>query len=264
MPRTQAEGDIPFTAISTGQINPMECVLLKMGVDVSEFTDPGAAGASRCTRGTARRWIFFTPDETTLVPDVAGGTATLDQYDQVIFPCWGYDPIGRAAPTGGGVNCQTANQQTNVAAYTAGGGRMFATHLSYSWFSVPATAPFDKTARGSDIPAGGNPDLEYTSGTANITHPSSAADVNTFYEWINALPSNGASGGAFPISQERNNFSAIGHGLQALGEREAARPPRSRATPTSVPGRYTVQHPLLDRDATGRPSAARSSTATST
>ena len=38
MPSTSAEGDIPLTAISTGSYDPIECVLLKMGVAQSEFT----------------------------------------------------------------------------------------------------------------------------------------------------------------------------------------------------------------------------------
>jgi hypothetical protein len=44
MPQTQAQGDIPLTAISTGSVDSMECVLLKMGVDQSEFTTPTGGG----------------------------------------------------------------------------------------------------------------------------------------------------------------------------------------------------------------------------
>src|SRR5205085_8985937 len=59
MPRTQAAvttapagdyGDVaastnlPFTAVSTGNVDPLECVLLKMGVAQTEFTPSSGTG----------------------------------------------------------------------------------------------------------------------------------------------------------------------------------------------------------------------------
>jgi hypothetical protein len=242
MPRTQAEGDIPLTAISTGQIDPMECVLLKMGVDEGEFTDPGVGGRIEMYSGNGSSVDPSTPDETALVPDLAGGTGTLDQYDQVLFPCWGYDPIGECGPGGGGVNCKTANQQANVVAYANGGGRMFATHLSYSWFSVPSTAPFDDTATWVGDPPAGDPDLEYTSGTANIPSVGTSPEVTTFYKWMNALTAGGATGGAFAVSQERNNFSAIGSSSELWATVTGATPAIS-GEPTTFPAVYTFNTP---------------------
>ena len=52
MPRnSEAKGDIPLTAISTGDVDAIECVLLKMGVDPTEFTirRRGGTGASSST-----------------------------------------------------------------------------------------------------------------------------------------------------------------------------------------------------------------------
>ncbi len=212
MPRTQAEGDIPFTAISTGSYDPMECVLLKMGVDVSEFTNPGVGGRIEMYQGNGAIVDSNTPAEPNLVPDQngAGGTATLDEYDQVLFPCWGDDPL-----SAGTMNDKTQNQLNNVVSYTNGGGRMFATHLSYSWLqNIPqtgATTPFNATATWTGDPPGGSPDLEYNTGEATIDNASSS-DVQTFYDWMNALAWNGATNGQFNIAQERNNFSAPSEG----------------------------------------------------
>ena len=245
MPRTQAEGDIPFTAISTGQIDPMECVLLKMGVDVSEFKNPGGGGRIEMYQGNGAIVSASTPGEPTLVPDVAGDTTTLDKYDQVIFPCWGKDPIGQS---GAAANVKTANQQQNVVSYTSAGGRMFGTHLSYSWLYFATATPFNTTATWVGDPAGGDPDLEYDTGTA-VIQSGGAADVTTFLNWMNNLTWNGASGGQFPIIQERNNFSAIGAGSELWMNVQSAAPAipippaDSSDFPTTFPAVYTFNTP---------------------
>jgi hypothetical protein len=43
----KTEGDIPLTAISTGQVDGLECVFRKIGIDDSEFTDPSGTGRIR-------------------------------------------------------------------------------------------------------------------------------------------------------------------------------------------------------------------------
>jgi hypothetical protein len=47
LPRTKAEGDIPLTAISTGNVDGLECVFRKLGIADSEFTDPKGNGRIR-------------------------------------------------------------------------------------------------------------------------------------------------------------------------------------------------------------------------
>ena len=243
MPRDKTEGDIPLTAISTGQIDPMECVLLKMGVAQSEFTNPGGGGRIEVYQGNGSFIDGSTPQETALVPKSSGDTATLDQYDQVIFPCWGFDPIGQPA---GAANVKTAAQQQNVVSYTSAGGRVFATHLSYSWLYFATDTPFNTTATWVGDPVGGDPDLEYNTGTAVIPQPSSSADVNTFYKWMNALAWNGANAGAFAIIDERNNFSAIGAGSELWANTTAAAPAITfdgGTYPTTFPVVYSFNTP---------------------
>ncbi len=45
MPSTQAQGDIPLMAMVTGKADSLECVLRKMGIASTEFTDPAMAVA---------------------------------------------------------------------------------------------------------------------------------------------------------------------------------------------------------------------------
>jgi len=129
MPRNKSEGDIPFTAFSTGAVDGLECVLLKMGVDQAEFTNPGGGGRIEIYRGNGARISNATPAESTLV----GSTTTMDLYDQVFFPCWGSEVIKGATPL------------ANLVSYANAGGRVFATHFSYTWLFT--NTPFNQTAK---------------------------------------------------------------------------------------------------------------------
>lgn len=44
LPRVQSEGNIPLTAIATGGLDAIECMLYRMGVDSSQFTDETRGG----------------------------------------------------------------------------------------------------------------------------------------------------------------------------------------------------------------------------
>ncbi len=50
MPQNHTQGDIPLIAIATGSADQVECVLLKMGISQSEFTDPGYGRTDQSVR----------------------------------------------------------------------------------------------------------------------------------------------------------------------------------------------------------------------
>ncbi len=130
LPRTSDDGlaaNIPRIAISTGAIDAMECVFLKMGVSASEFVN-----GSDMTSG-ARVHMYQGGSDNTLGGRVDGDTprdvdlhsdkARMFAYDMLVFDC-----------EGGGYGHHNSSD-VNVREYVNSGGRMFASHLSWTWLS---------------------------------------------------------------------------------------------------------------------------------
>jgi hypothetical protein len=193
MPHNHMEGDIPLTAISTGQVDAMECVLLKMGVDASEFTLPAAAGGTGRIQlfvGNGANEGFNNPAESVLTTS----PANLAEYDEVFFPCWGVDPTEAS----GSSNIKAPAQQQNLINYTNMGGRTFINHYQFGWlYNAPG---FEGTAVWA-------PDTSaWPSVEANID--TSLPITQTFQNWmltINAALPNGQ----FNVQQPRHDFNSV-------------------------------------------------------
>jgi len=164
LPRTKAEGDIPHMALVSGDVDALECVLRKVGVDDSEFTDPSSSGRIHIYNGNGARISKNTPAATTL----EGSPTTLANYDLVLLPCYG------VAPPNSPNNPSTTNKQ-NLIDYTNAGGRLFATHYSYSW--LYNIAPFSGTANWKVHQT--NP-ADPLTGTIDQTFPKGQA----FAQWL--------------------------------------------------------------------------------
>ncbi|HEY3351802.1 MAG TPA: hypothetical protein VGQ83_01015 [Polyangia bacterium] len=120
LPRNQGEGHIPLTAMVTGNVDQLECVLRKIGLDEGEFTLPSGTGRIHMytENGVAHMQNGANiPAASTLW----GATPRLDDYDIVAFACEG------------GEHRKSAAAQQRVRAYADKGGRVFATHYSYVW-----------------------------------------------------------------------------------------------------------------------------------
>ena len=128
LPRNKSEGDIPLHAISTGNVDALECVMRKIGVDDAEFTDDTGTGRIQLYRDNGADAGGATKAATSLY----GSLVNLDRYDLVLFSCVGSQQIKAVA------------DQKNVIDYTNAGGRVFATHFSYVW--LYNDAPFSGTA----------------------------------------------------------------------------------------------------------------------
>ena len=192
MPSNHVEGDIPLTAISTGNVDAIECVLLKMGVDQNEFSEPPSNG------GTGRIQLFVGNGATGGVGDPAEGAlvntvASLSAYDEVLLPCWGDDPTLPSSPA-----IKTPSQQQNLVDYTTAGGRMFATHYSYVW--LYDVAPFSTTAAW-DINVS-----HYASVTANIDM--STPETTTFASWMQLINA-ASSASQFTVTLPYHDFDSV-------------------------------------------------------
>lgn len=126
LPRSQAEGDIPKIAISTGSADTLECLLRRVGIDASEYS-AGAAGPGRIHiyQGSPRD-NRQSPNTSPAAPRSASALwstqESLMAYDMVLLSCEGQETV-------------SMNQQA-LHDYATAGGRVFASHFHYSWFNT--------------------------------------------------------------------------------------------------------------------------------
>lgn len=127
LPRNQQEGSIPKIAIASSLYDAEECILRKIGVEDSEFTAGGGTGRIHIYRGNGATVPGALP-----MADLWSSVDVLKQYDMVLFPCSSVASNNQAA-------------MKNVHDYADAGGRVFATDLSYPWYTQ-GPADFQGTA----------------------------------------------------------------------------------------------------------------------
>ncbi len=210
LPVRQNEGsnnvdNIPFIAISTGQVDGLECVFKKLGLtssgNTNQFGNP--PGTSSADRGRIR--LYRDND----VGNAAGGAVIdnntprtdssltdtqghLDQYDAVIFGC------------AGARNDRSTNILDRVRSYANKGGRVFATHFEYVY--LYNRDPWNLTAAW-DVP---NARSSGNGNTATWTGLIDTASTKKllFSQWLGATGVNALSATNPPrvtIVEARNN-----------------------------------------------------------
>jgi hypothetical protein len=183
LPRNQSEGDIPLMAMATGKVDTLECVLRKIGLDESEFTLPTSSGRVHLYQQNGATLGSATPAATTLWTD----PTALGRYNMVLLACEG-TPLTK-----------TSAAQKNMIAYANSGGRVFATHFSYTW--LYNIAPFSGTATWNvkqTAPA------DPLTGIIDQTFPKGEA----FARWL-ALVGASATPGAIQIRDPRHDLDAV-------------------------------------------------------
>jgi hypothetical protein len=113
-------------AIATGKLDPMECLLLKIGIDPAEIQPTGAG--TRIELFTAANQGGTSMPGARSATELYSSLANLLKYDLIMFPCEGAEYE------------QTATAL--IAKYVDQGGRLFTTHYSYDWLTY-AGSPFN-------------------------------------------------------------------------------------------------------------------------
>ncbi len=148
LPRNKSEGDIPQMALTTGGADSLECLLRKIGLDDSEFTNASGTGRVHLYAGQGGTPRFNAAlggadfaNATTLWDD----TASLTTYDVTFLSCeGGQNP---------GTKPVTARQA--LFDYTNLGGRVFASHWHNYWIES-GPDPWPSTVNENHLPDLGN------------------------------------------------------------------------------------------------------------
>jgi len=167
MPQNQSQGDIPKIAVATGSVDQVECVLLKMGISSSEFTDPGGGGRINLFGGNGASGSGAVVDAgTASQASLMGNYSTLSNYDVVMLPCEGSDYL------------KPAQELANLIDFANAGGRVYASHYSYSWmYQNPPFNTVVNWAPNQGDPPDGNATVD-TSFTAGQTLSTWLQEVN--------------------------------------------------------------------------------------
>lgn len=147
LPKTQGgpsgHDNIPKIAVATGSVDAMECVLRKIGVNDSEFTQhtqngrvhlyrsnggvaAGVSGCGSCNDQNPNSSSCTNNNnycKNQLASNLYSNAARLESYDMVVSDCEAADRTG----------WRSDSDRTRMLNYVNKGGRLFASHFSYSW-----------------------------------------------------------------------------------------------------------------------------------
>lgn len=199
LPRTKAEGNLPQMAIATGNADPFECLLRKIGIADSEITLPSQNGRVHFYHLNGRNMNPAAPQANDATNGLYVSLAKLKTYDVVMLPCEG-------TPT---LSNKSDPQLKNIVDYAAAGGRVFTTHYSYVWLQkttdnepnppFPGIATWEVNRPDPTTPFFGTIDTSFPKGMA-------------FAEWlrnVNALVATGANAGKLDIKQPQHSLKSV-------------------------------------------------------
>lgn len=194
LPRSMSDGlfvTIPKIAVSTGQIDAMECVFEKMGLEHAEFANPGADGSAAARIHLYRGGSQNTPagayldDATPHATELYDSLERLQSYDMIVADCEGqsYDNGYQERDLYGDF----------VREYVNRGGRMFASHLSFSWLVDNGDEPYnadDPIATGLGPAAEWDDDavsaaqIQGGTGIVATGRPNASPSIDAFAAWL--------------------------------------------------------------------------------
>jgi hypothetical protein len=217
LPSTVAAGDIndniPDIAVSTGNADSLECLMRRIGLPASEYVAGTSTaghvhvfsgGGTNLNNSVGIVENAVMPGAPTSSTDLWSTQAQLMPYDVVLLSCEGGETYNANPPA--------------LEGYLNAGGRVFASHYHYSWFSGPLdttqayTAPQDwgtNLATWTEDPAvdlvgtiGGIIDTVLNGSTAPFPK---GVSLQRFLTDTNALYGTGVAAGELSIDSPRYN-----------------------------------------------------------
>ena len=161
LPKNLSDGQyasLPNIAISTGGADTLECLLTRVGVDEAYFTGQTAGPGVHIFTGFGGHAASGSKSAPTALWDSQND---LMQYDILMFSCEGMPTVG--------VNATTASY---LGPYVSAGGRVFAEHYHYAFFTSYGNPPaayteFPNVANWENLGAAGN-DAPYSADIENV------------------------------------------------------------------------------------------------
>ncbi len=174
---------IPLMALSTGSQDALECVLRKIGIEDSQFTNACGTGRIRFYRDNGASCTDGGGSCTGKTPSysqLTSSQASVDQYDALIFPC-----RGAVLDVNAVVKNRVLDSATSATAYVNKGGRAFFTHASYVWLynqQPSINLPWRSTTNSTDMD---NPaELTHHDRATPVQIDTSFARGETFAAWL--------------------------------------------------------------------------------
>jgi len=210
MPSKQSQGNIPLMAMVTGKVDSLECVLRKMGIDGTEFTNPSGGGRVQFYRGSdvdenvvnsGQKIDGNTPMQKELfATDATSTQPVINNYDMTILACQG------------GAYAQDTTHMTALRNYAASGGRVFTTHYSYTWLTKndQNTAQAGKADNWSEVAKWHQDEGDKTDGSMVghidlVSNPKGAA----FQGWLEAVNASVPNSGNVSVNVVRHDSDSI-------------------------------------------------------
>jgi hypothetical protein len=196
LPRNQSEGHLPQIAFTTGHSDAVECLLRKIGISDSEFTNDAGGGRVHMywggdltgpTNGGAGANALASGPAFASAATLWGSPAKLANYDIMILSCEGSQYGSAKDP-----------YLANIKQFADRGGRIFDDHLHFYWINQglppwPATA--DWIGVGTDLgDVTGLVDTTFTKG-------------QTFSDWLTIVHA-ATTPGQIPIVMAQHSVSA--------------------------------------------------------
>ncbi|MEO6774834.1 MAG: hypothetical protein ABI467_17800 [Kofleriaceae bacterium] len=226
--------DIPLMAFSTGSVDTLHCVLRKIGIADTEFTNPSGTGRVRFYKDNGAVINSSTPAASTLY----GSATELAKYDMAMFECVG-SQVAKAAA-----------DQTRLINYANAGGRVFATHYSYVWLTNStgtagtntAPKPLFQTADWMVNQGAFDSATGYVDQTLQGDAATQARRI-AFAQWLKLV---GASStlGQILVNVVRQDFNSVSAAAATMAGTPAQQWLYSSGTPFTGPLHYTFDTPV--------------------